>query len=72
MPHTAFKNKNMLLYKGEKFDYNKFIKLYDADNTRKYLKGREAQRTNQEIYFKLNVRNIADYNMRFSKGFRYA
>ena len=64
MPHTAFKNKNICCcIKWRKFDYNKFIKLYDADNTRKYLKGREAQRTNQEIYFRLlNSRNIADYN----------
>ena len=70
MPHTAFKNKNICCcIKWRKFDYNKFIKLYDADNTRKYLKGREAQRTNQEIYFRLlNSRNIADYNMQFSKA----
>lgn len=67
MPHTQFKTNNCLGLR--KFDYNKFIRLYDTKNTEKSLKKKASQRTNQELYFKLlNSRNIEDYRNNFLKA----
>ena len=67
MPHTQFNTNNCFGWR--KFDYNKFIRLYDSKNTDKSLKKKAAQRTNQELYFKLlNSRNIEDYRDNFLKA----
>jgi len=64
MPHSQLKKSNVFGWR--KFDYNKFIRLYDSKNTDKLAKKKAAQRTNQELYFKLlNSRNIEDYNNNF-------